>query len=70
MASFVLEFERPIVELEKKIAEMKTYAAAEDVALSSEIKRLEMRLKKLMEDTYSRLTRWQRVQLARHPDRP
>ena len=70
MAGFILEFERPIVELEKKIADMKAYATDENVELSEEIKRLEARLKKLMEETYSKLTRWQRVQLARHPDRP
>ena len=70
MAGLILEFERPIVELEKKIAEMKAYAVEENVELADEIKRLESRLKKLMEETYSKLTRWQRVQLARHPDRP
>jgi len=70
MGEFVLEFERPIVELEKKIAEMKAYAVDENVELSDEIKRLESRLQKLMEETYSKLTRWQRYQLAKHPDRP
>jgi len=70
MAGIILEFERPIVELEKKIAEMRTYAVEENVELTDEIKRLESRLKKLMKETYSKLTRWQRVQLARHPDRP
>lgn len=70
MPEFVLEFEKPIVELEKKIAEMKAYAADENVELVNEIKRLESRLQKLMKETYSKLTRWQRVQLARHPNRP
>lgn len=70
MAGFVMEFEKPIVELENKIAEMKAYAADENVELKEEIKRLEARLQKLMEETYSKLTRWQRVQLARHPNRP
>lgn len=70
MAEFVLDFERPIVELEKKIAEMRAYAVEENVELADEIKRLESRLQKLMQETYSKLSRWQRVQLARHPDRP
>jgi len=70
MAEFVLDFERPVVELEKKIAEMKTYAVEENVELADEIKRLEARLQKLIKETYSKLTRWQRVQLAKHPDRP
>jgi len=70
MASFVLEFEKPILALEKKIADMKAYSAEQNVELKDEIKRLETKLHKLMEDTYSRLTRWQRVLLSRHPDRP
>ena len=70
MASFVLEFEKPIIALEKKIAEMKAYSAEQNVELKDEIKRLETKLNKLMEDTYSRLTRWQRVLLSRHPERP
>ena len=70
MAEFVLDFEKPIVELEKKIEEMKVYAAEENVELADEIRKLETRLHKLMKDTYSKLTRWQRYQLAKHPDRP
>jgi len=70
MAEFVLDFEKPIIELEKKIIEMKTYAVEENVELADEVKRLEAKLKKLMKDTYSKLTRWQRYQLAKHPDRP
>src|SRR4030042_664749 len=70
MTEFILDFEKPIVELEKKIKEMKVYALEENVELTEEIRRLEIKLARLMEDTYSRLSRWQRVQLARHPDRP
>ena len=70
MAEFILDFERPVIELEKKIAEMKAYAVEENVELADEIKRLEARLQKLIKETYSKLTRWQRVQLAKHPDRP
>jgi acetyl-CoA carboxylase carboxyl transferase subunit alpha len=70
MASFVLDFEKPIVALEKKIADMRAYAAEQHVELTDEIKRLETKLQKLMEETYARLTRWQRVLLSRHPERP
>jgi acetyl-CoA carboxylase carboxyl transferase subunit alpha len=70
MASFVLDFEKPIVALEKKIADMRAYAAEQHVELTDEIRRLETKLQKLMEETYSKLTRWQRVLLSRHPERP
>jgi acetyl-CoA carboxylase carboxyl transferase subunit alpha len=70
MGSVVLEFEKPIMALEKKIGDMKAYAAEQNVDLGDEIKRLEARLQKLMEDTYRKLTPWQRVLLSRHPDRP
>ncbi len=70
MGEFVLDFERPIVELEKRIKEMKNYALEEDIELAEEVHKLESRLEKLIQETYSKLTRWQRVQLARHPDRP
>jgi acetyl-CoA carboxylase carboxyl transferase subunit alpha len=70
MAKFILDFEKPIVKLEEKINEMKTYANEENVELSDEIKRLEKKLEVLMQQTYSNLDRWQRVQLARHPKRP
>ncbi|MFZ5515659.1 MAG: acetyl-CoA carboxylase carboxyltransferase subunit alpha [Candidatus Zhuqueibacterota bacterium] len=70
MEHFVLEFERPLIELEKKIQEMKDYSLNEDVELSDEIRRLEEKALKLRTEIYSKLTRWQRVQLARHPQRP
>ncbi len=66
----VLEFEKPIVELEKKILEMREFAKGESVELSHEIESLERKLDKLTREIYSNLTRWQRVQLARHPQRP
>jgi acetyl-CoA carboxylase carboxyl transferase subunit alpha len=66
----LLEFEKPIVELESRIAEMKVTAAERGLDLADSIKAIEDNLVKLKKDTYSRLTRWQRVQLSRHPDRP
>ena len=69
-AGFVLEFEKPIVELERKIAEMREFASGENVELSHEIEALEQKLDRLADDIYSKLTRWEKVQLARHPRRP
>ncbi len=60
-----LEFERPIVELEKKIDELRGLKGVDD-----EIERLKAQAEKLKKSIYSNLTRWQRVQLARHPRRP
>lgn len=65
-----LDFEKPIVELEKKIHELKHFIADKKIDLSSEVKRLEDKLEHLKKDTYVNLTPWQRVQLARHPQRP
>jgi acetyl-CoA carboxylase carboxyl transferase subunit alpha len=68
MAKVVLDFEKPIIELEQKIAEMRKYADNLDIV--DEISILEGKVDQLRENVYSNLTRWQRVQLARHPDRP
>lgn len=65
---YVLDFEKPIAELEDKIEEMKKLN--ETVDLSSEISKLEKKVNKLKRDIYSKLTRWQKVQIARHPQRP
>ncbi|MCX6834817.1 MAG: acetyl-CoA carboxylase carboxyltransferase subunit alpha, partial [candidate division Zixibacteria bacterium] len=65
-----LEFERPIVELEKKISDMKDFSGGENVRLDPEIRSMEDKLEKLRTEIYSTLTRWQRVQLSRHPRRP
>lgn len=68
MAKVILDFERPIFELEQKIDEMSKYSDNLDIA--REIKKLEQKVDQLRRSVYSNLTRWQRVQLARHPDRP
>lgn len=69
MASNVtLEFEKPIVELEKKIAEMR--ALADTLDIQPQIDELEGQIQQLRVEVYRDLTRWQRVQIARHPDRP
>jgi len=65
-----LEFEKPILELEAKIAELERYAQESGVNLEEELKALRDRLARLKEETYSHLTRWQRIQIARAPGRP
>jgi len=64
------DFEKPIIELEKKIQELKSFISEKKIDLSSEVKKLEERLEHLRKDTYTNLTPWQRVQLARHQQRP
>ena len=69
-----LEFEKPIFELEQKIAEMRKLsdesAGPYGLDIADEIAKLESRVNELRTNVYSNLTRWQRVQLARHPERP
>lgn len=68
MAKNILEFEKPVIELEKKIEEMRRYSESLDIA--EEVRKLETQVEQLRVSIYSKLTRWQKVQLARHPDRP
>jgi acetyl-CoA carboxylase carboxyl transferase subunit alpha len=65
-----LDFEKPIAELEARVAELRETAASGDLDLDSEINRLEAKSAKLLRDTYSKLTPWQKAQVARHPERP
>ncbi|MCG3175779.1 MAG: Acetyl-coenzyme A carboxylase carboxyl transferase subunit alpha [Candidatus Omnitrophica bacterium] len=66
----VLDFERPIHELEKKIQELRSLSDDGNLNLQSEVKKLEGRLDDLKKETYANLSPWQRVQIARHPKRP
>lgn len=65
-----LEFEKPIAELEEKLIDMKQLAENSKVDVSVAIQSLEEKIKILKEETFSNLTRWQKVQLSRHPERP
>lgn len=65
-----LDFEKPIIELEAKIEELKNFGAGKKVDLGPEIKKLEQKLEQMRADIYANLTDWQRVQIARHPARP
>ncbi|MCB0291616.1 MAG: acetyl-CoA carboxylase carboxyltransferase subunit alpha [Calditrichaeota bacterium] len=66
----VLDFEKPVVELQKKIAEMEQLAKETGVNVSEDAKRLKKKADSLQKEIYAKLTPWQRVQLARHSDRP
>ncbi|MFC2094103.1 acetyl-CoA carboxylase carboxyltransferase subunit alpha [Bacteroidota bacterium] len=68
MEKTILDFEKPIFELEEKLEEMKESSGSLDIG--KDILRLEAKVAQLKEELYKGLTRWQRVQLARHPDRP
>ncbi|QSS99217.1 acetyl-CoA carboxylase carboxyl transferase subunit alpha [Pontibacillus sp. ALD_SL1] len=66
----VLEFEKPVMELREKIAELKKFTTESDMDLTTEIETLEQRLVKLEEDVYGNMKPWDRVQMARHAERP
>ena len=65
-----LDFEKPIAELEARVAELRETANAGELDLDAEIGRLEAKSNKLLRDTYAKLTPWQKAQVARHPERP
>ncbi|MCM8760621.1 MAG: acetyl-CoA carboxylase carboxyltransferase subunit alpha [Candidatus Omnitrophica bacterium] len=65
-----LEFEKPIIDLERKIEELKGFTSHKDIDISGEIRHLEEKLAQIKKDVYDNLTPWQRVQIARHPKRP
>jgi acetyl-CoA carboxylase carboxyl transferase subunit alpha len=67
---YALDFERPLIELEKKIEELKVLSTSGAVDFSSEISKLEKKAKKLQTEIFSDLSRWQVVQLSRHSARP
>jgi acetyl-CoA carboxylase carboxyl transferase subunit alpha len=66
----LLDFEKPIYDLDTKLADMKQFALENNVDVSEAIKQLEEKIARLKKTTYQNLTRWQRVQLSRHQDRP
>ena len=70
MNNFYLDFEKPLAELQKKIEELQSLSSNNKLDVSGEIKALTERLDEMREKIHSSLTPWQRVQLARHPQRP
>ena len=65
-----LDFEKPIIELENKLNQMKDIAAKNGKSLDNEALSLEDKIIELKKEIFSNLTRWQKVQLSRHPNRP
>jgi acetyl-CoA carboxylase carboxyl transferase subunit alpha len=65
-----LDFERPIAELEGKIEELRHLSTSREINIADEVGRLENTANRLLRQTYARLTPWQKVQVARHPERP
>ncbi|MEW9033136.1 MAG: acetyl-CoA carboxylase carboxyltransferase subunit alpha [Planifilum fimeticola] len=70
MANGHLPFEKPIIELRQKIAELKKFTKEKEIDLSDEIATLEAKAERLEKEIYGNLTPWQRVQISRHPSRP
>jgi acetyl-CoA carboxylase carboxyl transferase subunit alpha len=69
MATY-LEFEKPIAELDGKIAELKHVANGGDINIADEVAKLQAKTEKLLKQTYAKLTPWQKTLVARHPERP
>lgn len=66
-----LDFEKPIAELESKVADLQTLSSGDDaVSISEELDKLQQKAEQALADTYAKLTPWQKTQVARHPDRP
>lgn len=70
LTNMLLDFEKPIAELEAKLDDMRRIAKESDVDVEEAVKSLEKKIHNLKLETYNNLTRWQRVQLSRHPERP
>ncbi|MFO1490550.1 MAG: acetyl-CoA carboxylase carboxyltransferase subunit alpha [Kiritimatiellia bacterium] len=70
MSSFVLPFEKPIIELEKKLTELQSFSQGQDIDVSSEVRKMEKKIQETREKVYRNLTPWQKVQMSRHPLRP
>jgi len=70
MIRHFLDFERPVAELEGKIEELRRLSTTGELNIADEVGRLQSSADRLLRQTYSRLTPWQKVQVARHPERP
>ena len=70
MASYTLPFEKPISELEEKLAELRSVSADKDINLQSEMEKIQKKIGQTRSKIYKDLSAWQKVQVARHPQRP
>ena len=66
----MLDFEKPILELEEKIAELRNVSSDKEVNIADEITRMQGKADKMLQSAYAKLSPAQKVQVARHPDRP
>ena len=67
---YILDFERPVSELENQIKELKTASKKQDIDISLEVEALQEKVNRMVEEIYLDLSPWERVQLSRHPARP
>ena len=65
-----LDFEKPIIELEEKLADIRSHSREHDVDVDAEVRRMEEKIEATRRQIYLNLTPWERVQIARHPARP
>ena len=70
MSTYVLPFEKPILELEKKMSELRSFSEDQNIDMKSEVGRIEQKIQETKQKIYSGMTPWQKVQMARHPMRP
>jgi acetyl-CoA carboxylase carboxyl transferase subunit alpha len=70
MPPFTLPFEKPVMDLEAKLRELEGFSKEQDIDVSHEIERMQEKIKSTRDQIYSNLTSWQKVQVARHPERP
>ena len=70
MSAVELDFEKPIIELQQKMKELERFSDEQNIDVQSEINNMEEKINSLKKEIYSNLTPWQKVQVARHPDRP
>ena len=68
--SYVLPFEKPIVELERKLTELKSFSENQDLDVSTEVQKMERKIAEMKEKIYRKLSAWEKVQMSRHPLRP
>ncbi len=65
-----LDFEKPIAELEGKIEELRHLSDGGGISIADEVSKMQEKVERMLRTTYSKLSSWQKVQVARHPDRP
>ena len=70
MASYVLPFEKPILELEQKLSELRGFGEDQQIEMGAEMEKIERKITETKEKVYSSMSAWQKVQMARHPQRP